>query len=372
MESELIIRIDHVYESLKQIIAKDNGARLLEPDFLDVIRQNDPGQMAGVPLDITKLAIIADHREWETYYQDPMPDGSGSIGDTALEVGRAGLEASGLSRTELKLMRESIVTGSRCYADTLAEVEAAKKAASDVSTADSHLMVLPPLARLGRLGDYMKHLQAVHPAIDKDPFLAITWPMKLAVAFGIDGWEPADRVDQIRDGLDLFARGGSLNDIAGIVDPIDYDTAWIHCIEMYFTSRESLGAAGPVCEAATELDSLRVGEAVAVFPGLPLEVASTLSDEEMEWIELHDSLCLETLMEHEDPASAWYSLEPYARGYRIRAWRRLMNLDFPKKNEILLEAEADRSHNPTRIMPLWRERLHSRMDLEMPGWNDEN
>ncbi len=371
MDRELVDRIDLVHTGLQFAIVADKGARLLQPDFLDVIVSDAPGDANGVSPILAKLVLIANHREWETYYHEPAMSGKMSLGELASEVGREGREACGLSWTEFDLLRQSIVDGTTDYADALADLEAAEKVAAEAPSADNHLMALTPLFRLGRLDAYLENLQAAWPAVDEDPFFAILWPIKMARAFEIKGWDPAAHIDLVRSSLNHFARGGALNNTAAVIDPIDFDIAWIRCIETYFEARDMIAATEAPCEAAVDLDMIRKDEAAATLPGLPVKVAVTLTDQEMDWVELHDELCLEVLMENDDPANAWYGYEPYARGYRIRAWRRLMNMDFPNKAGLMLDVEADRSHHPTRVTKPWRERLHARMDQEFEGWDDE-
>ncbi|MBK9303853.1 MAG: hypothetical protein IPM94_08195 [bacterium] len=98
-----------------------------------------------------------------------------------------------------------------------------------------------------------------------------------------------------------------------------------------------------------------------------------MSDDCLDLIRFHDDeLCLEVIAEHEDPRRAWGEFEPIARGYRIRAWRCLLNLNFLGKAESLPDLDWDDSRSrPVHFLPDQHQRIAERMAVETGSSIDE-
>lgn len=365
--------IRFAYTALRNAITKDDGKRLIVPTFKDIVSQDHPGAHVCPDADVAMLSVLSSHHEWEIYLRDPVEGAPGDLGnlvETTVED-HADLLPGNYKKADM--LRRAIVEGDGEYSKVTETYDTAFQQVLADDSLDNRIDLVAAAIDLGEEPIATEYLFSAIPDNDEDLLHMGSWVILFARLIDEFGTVNLDR-HRFDTALDVFTRTQPLNDLAGLVDPVDFRCARAKAIA------GALEAGARSTDENTDssradlavFDRLEHDERYVVFSGFGAEPGETLSDQDLDLVRLHDELCLEIHAMHDDPSDAFASFEPISRGFRVMAWRRLLNLDFPDKDDFLEYLDWDSSRNrPMRFLRGRRQAIAKRFPSDTNGDGEE-
>jgi len=334
--------IKHTFNLLKKVILENEYIRKEDPHIYNFFAKSKPLYSESIrDENILRLSLIYKYGDLGRIHWSESEDCK-KISGIHRDVSEQGSKYYGISLYELKLLSEEVFEQNNKYSDLITSLECCKKKYKEIQSIKNLKNLITITINLKRDDESLKYINSIKNYFEKEPssiydylilksrlyISLVNIPVNNKVKKGI-----LDKLD-LEELIEIFEEKEDENKLLGIYDHAIFLEMWITVLKINFMKKSIDGIYFTNKKIKTKND----------IKNYIYERFQINSDDDFKKIlyltKKHDSLLLELIKIYSKPYLSpfhYFNFTPIYSGTFLLIFRTLMNLNFPKKYDYLLD-----------------------------------
>ena len=333
--------IKNTFNLLKKVILENEYIKKEDPHIYNFFAKNKPLYSEFIrDENILRLSLIYKYGDLGRIEWSESEDCK-KISETHRDVSEQGRKYYGISLYELELLSEEVFEQNNIYSDLITSLEYYKKKYKEIQSIENLKNLITITINLKRDNESLQYINSIKNYFEKEPSsiydylilksrlyisLANTW-VNNKVKKGI-----LDKLD-LEELIEIFEEKEDENKLLGIYDHAIFLEMWITILEINFRKKRVDGIYFTNIKIKTKND-------IKNYIYKRFQISSDDDFKNILYLtKKHDSLLLELVKIYSEPCLPlfhYFSFTPIYNGTFLLIFRTLMNLNFPKKYDYLL------------------------------------
>ena len=333
--------IKNTFNLLKKVILENEYIKKEDPHIYNFFAKNKPLYSEFIrDENILRLSLIYKYGDLGRIHWSETEDCK-KISEIHRDVSEQGRKYYGISLYELELLSEEVFEQNNIYSDLITSLEYYKKKCKEIQSIENLKNLITITINLKREDESLKYINSIKNYFEQDPssiydylmlksklyITLVNIPFNNKIKKGI-----LDKLD-LEELIEIFEEKEDENKLLGIYDHAIFLEMWITILKIYFQKKSVDGIYFTNKKINTKND----------IKNYIYERFQISNDDDFKKIlyltKKHDSLLLELIKIYSEPCLPlfhFFSFTPIYNGTFLLIFRTLMNLNFPKKYDYLL------------------------------------
>jgi len=333
--------IKNTFNLLKKVILENEYIKKEDPHIYNFFAKNKPIYSESIrDENILRLSLIYKYGDLGRICWSESEDCK-KFSEIHRDVSEQGRKYYGISLYELELLSEEVFEQNNIYSDLITSLEYYKKKYKEIQSIENLKNLITITINLKRDDESLKYINSIKNYFEQDPssiydYLILKSRLYISLA---NRWVNNKIKKGILDKLDLeelieiFEEKEDENKLLGIYDHAIFLEMWITILEINFRKKRVDGIYFTNIKIKTKND-------IKNYIYKRFQISSDDDFKNILYLtKKHDSLLLELIKIYSEPCLPlfhYFSFTPIYNGTFLLIFRTLMNLNFPKKYDYLL------------------------------------
>jgi len=363
--------IKNTFNLLKKVILENEYIRKEDPHIYNFFAKSKPLYSESIrDENILRLSLIYKYGDLGRIHWSESEDCK-KISEIHRDVSEQGSKYYGISLYELKLLSEEVFEQNNKYSDLITSLECCKKKYKEIQSIGNLKNLITITINLKRDDESLKYINSIKNYFKKEPssiydYLILKSRLYISLVHmqhnnkiikGI-----LDKFD-LEELIEIFEEKEDENKLLGIYDHAIFLEMWITVLRINF-KKKSVGGIYFTNE------KIKTKNDIKKYIYERFQISSDDDFKKMLYLtKKHDSLLLELIKIYSEPCLPlfhFFSFEPIYSGTFLLIFRTLMNLNFPKKYDYLLNNLVHFYRNNYNIENFSLSSLKNRLLTEFP------
>jgi len=333
--------IKNTFNLLKKVILENKCIKKEDPHIYNFFAKNKPLYSESIrDENILRLSLIYKYSDLGRIHWSESEDCK-KISEIHRDVSEQGRKYYGISLYELELLSEEVFEQNNKYSDLIISLECCKKKYKEIQSIENLKNLITITINLKRDDESLKYINSIKNYFEKEPssiydYLILKSRLYISLAsIWVNNKVKKGILDKfdLEELIEIFEEKEDENKLLGIYDHAIFLEMWITVLQINFKKKSVDGIYFTNKKINTKND----------IKNYIYERFQISDDDDFKKIlyltKKHDSLLLELIKIYSEPCLPlfhFFSFEPIYSGTFLLIFRTLMNLNFPKKYDYLL------------------------------------